>query len=160
LRVSSRSKKDRVMTKTRIFLTGLAALFVAELLATAIHGFVLAADYAPYYGTLLRGGDSPSWQLVFLTVAHAAYIGGLVWIYSRIPFAGARVTQGLRLGLLGWVVGQVPLWLVWFAEQPWPSSLVVKQLALELGSSLIVGVTIAALARRADPNSTAAPARA
>jgi len=136
------------MTKTRMFLTGLAALFVTELLAIAIHGFVLAADYAPYYGTLLRGGDSPSWQLSFLTVAHAAYIGGLVWIYARIPFAGARVTQGLKLGLLGWVVGQVPLWLVWFAEQPWPSSLVVKQLVLELVSALIVGVTIALIARR------------
>lgn len=32
-----------------------------------------------------------------------------------------------------------------------PSSLVLKQLALELGSSLIIDVTIAALARRADP---------
>jgi hypothetical protein len=139
------------MTKTRIFLTGLAALLVAELLASVIHGYVLAADYAPYYSTLLRGGESPAWQFSFLPVAHAAWVGGLVWIFLRVSFTGSRVVQGLKLGLLGWVVGQVPLWLLWFAEQPWPSSLVGKQLALELVSSLAVGVTIAVLARRAAP---------
>jgi hypothetical protein len=137
------------MTKTRIFLTGFAALVVAEVLASVIHGYVLAADYEPYYGALLRGGDSPGWQFSFLPVAHAAWVGGLVWIYLRVTFAGSRVVQGLKLGVLGWTVGQVPLWLVWFAEQPWPSTLVVKQLVLELASSLIVGVTIALLARRA-----------
>ena len=52
-------KGDETMTKTRIFLTGLAALFVAELLASIVHGYVLAADYAPYYGKLLRGGADP-----------------------------------------------------------------------------------------------------
>jgi hypothetical protein len=136
------------MTKTRIFLTGLAALVVAEVLASIIHGYVLAADYAPYYGTLLRGGDSPAWQFAFLPVAHAAWVGGLVWIFLRVSFAGSRAVQGLKLGFLGWVVGQVPIWLLWFAEQPWPDSLVVKQLALELVSALIVGVTIALIARR------------
>ena len=144
------------MSKTRIFLTAFAALFVAEVLAVVIHGYLLAADYAPYYGTLLRGGDSPAWQTLFLTVAHAAFISGLVWIYLRVPFAGSPVVRGLKLGLLGWVVGEVPLWLIWFAEQPWPNSLVGKQLVLELGSSLIVGITIAVLARGA----AAAPARA
>jgi hypothetical protein len=136
------------MTKTRIFLTGLAALFVAEVLASVIHGYVLAADYAPYYGTLLRGGQDPAWQFALLPVAHAAWVGGLVWVYLRVSFAGSRVVRGLKLGLLGWVVGQVPLWLIWFAEQPWSNSLVVKQLALELVSSLIVGATIALIARR------------
>ena len=136
------------MSKTRIFLTGLAALFVAELLATVVHGYVLAADYAPFYGTLLRGGDSPAWQFSFLPLAHAAWVGGLVWIFLHVSFTGTRIVQGLKLGLLGWVVGQVPLWLLWFAEQPWPNSLVGKQLALELASSLLVGATIALIARR------------
>jgi hypothetical protein len=139
------------MTKTRIFLTGFAALFVAELLATIIHGLVLGPDYAPYYGTLLRGGESPAWQFAFLPVAHLSFVGALVWIYLRLPLDGPLVVRGLKLGVLGWFVGQVPLWLVWFAEQPWPSALVVKQLVLELASTLIVGVTIAALARRPIP---------
>jgi hypothetical protein len=144
------------MSKTRIFLTGLAALFVAELLASIIHGYVLAADYAPYYGTLLRGGADPAWQFAFLPLAHLAWVGGLVWVYLRVTFTGSLVVQALKLGFLGWVIGQVPLWLLWFAEQPWPNGLVVKQLALELASSLLVGITIAACAGGADKRAAAA----
>jgi len=139
------------MTKTRIFLTGLAALLVAELLATLIHGVLLGPDYTPYYGTLLRGGESPAWQFAFLPVAHLSFVGALVWIYVRVPLDGSLLVRGLKLGLLGWLVGQVPLWLIWFAEQPWPGALVVKQLVLELVSTLLVGVTIAVLARRPTP---------
>ena len=139
------------MTKTRIFLTALAALIIAELLAALIHGFVLGPDYAPYYGTLLRGGDTPAWQFALLPVAHLSFVGALLWIYLRLPLEGSLVVRGLKLGILGWFVGQVPLWLVWFAEQPWPNTLVVKQLVLELASTLIVGVTIAWIARRPTP---------
>jgi hypothetical protein len=142
------------MTNARIFLTGFAALFVAELLATLVHGYVLAADYAPYYGTLLRGSQDPAWQFAFLPLAHLAWVGALVWTYVRVTFAGSRVVQGLKLGLFGWVIGQVPLWLIWFAEQPWPNGIVLKQLVLELISSLAVGVTIAACARRAGQRAT------
>jgi len=143
------------MTKMRIFLTGLAALFVAELLASVVHGYLLAADYAPYYGTLLRGGADPAWQFALLPLAHLAWVSGLIWVYLRVTLTGSRVIQGLKLGLLGWVIGQVPLWLLWFAEQPWPNGLVLKQLALELVSSLLVGVTIALCARGAGQRVTA-----
>ncbi len=56
-------------------------------------------------------------------------------------------------------MGQVPLWLSWYAEQPWPGLLVVRQLGLELLSSLIVGLTIAVVARR-PANATGSLARA
>src|SRR4029078_1290328 len=91
-------QEDETMTKTRIFLTGLAALFVAELLATLVHGFVLAADYEPYYGTLLRGGKDPAWQFAFLPFAHLAWVGGLVWVYLRVTFAGSGVAAGVKVG--------------------------------------------------------------
>jgi hypothetical protein len=56
------------------------------------------------------------------------------------------VARGLALGLIAWTLGQVPVWLLWYAQQPWPGSLVVKQLALELVSSILIGLTIAFVA--------------
>jgi hypothetical protein len=44
-------------------------------------------------------------------------------------------------------MGQLPVWLLWYAEQPWPGGLVLKQLGLELASSLAIGVTIAVVSR-------------
>ena len=135
------------MTTGRFALTTFAAFLVSQVLAAIVHGFILAADYGPYYGSLLRGIDGPAWQMLLLPVAHLAFIVGLVWVFARARLEGTPVLQGVKLGLVGWMMGQVPLWLLWYAEQPWPGSLVVKQLALELVSSLLIGVTIALVAR-------------
>src|SRR5262249_26056216 len=59
-----------VMTTGRMALTVFAAFFVQQILAIAIHGFILAADYAPYYGTLLRSMDTASWQMLLLPASH------------------------------------------------------------------------------------------
>jgi hypothetical protein len=135
------------MTNRRFAASVLAALVVAEMLAAIVHGFVLDADYEPYRGTLLRGGaGGPAWQMVFLPVAHLFFVCSLVWIYARLSLRGGVVRRGLVIGVLGWAIGQAPLWLLWYAEQPWPDSLVGKQLALELASSLLIGLTVAAVA--------------
>ena len=126
-----------------------AAFVVSQILATGLHGFVLASDYQPFEGTLLRGGGSdggPPWQMLFLPVAHLSYVIALVWVAGRLRLDGPLIIRGLVLGLVVWAMAQVPLWLIWYAEQPWPGALVVKQLLLELLSSLIIGFTVAAIA--------------
>jgi hypothetical protein len=135
------------MSYKRLAATTAAAFVVSQILAAAVHGFMLASDYAPYYGSLLRSVDAgPSWQMLFLPVAHLSFISALVWVYPRLQLAGSPAVQGLKLGVVAWMMGQAPLWLIWYAEQPWPGVLVAKQLGLELVSSLIVGLTIALLA--------------
>jgi hypothetical protein len=129
------------MTTKRIVLSGFAAFMVSEVLAVLVHGFILAADYEPYDGTLLRAG-ADAWQFIFLPVAHLSFICGLIWVYTRISLKGSAARQAVSLGFLAWLMGQVPLWLIWYAEQPWPGSLVVKQLGLELVSSILICFTI------------------
>ena len=140
------------MTTGRLAFTTFVAFIVSQVLAVAVHGFILAGDYGPYYGSLLRNMDGPAWQALFLPVAHLAFISALVWVYTRAGLEGSPAAQGLKLGFLGWLMGQAPLWLIWYAEQPWPGALLVKQLGLELVSSLIIGMTIAAVARRPQPS--------
>lgn len=135
------------MTTTRLVLSTVAAFLVSQVLAGLIHGFVLAADYGPYYGTLLRSMDSDTWQVLLLPVSHLSFICGLMWVYTHVEMRGSTGRKGVLLGFLAWIMGQVPLWLIWYAEQPWPGSLVVKQLGLELVSSMVIGLTIAMTAR-------------
>ena len=131
------------MTIKRSLGAGAAAFVVAQILAILILGFILAPDYKPFYGTLLRPMSTEGdWRMLLLPLTHLCSIGALVWIYPRLAIQGSKLTRGLKLGLLGYVAGQLPLWLLWYAEQPWPDSLVVKQLCLELISSLLIGVTI------------------
>jgi hypothetical protein len=122
-----------------------AAFVVSQIAAVAVHGFVLAADYEPFRGSLLRA--DAAWQMLLLPVAHLCFVIALVFVYPRLQLSGSLAVRGLKLGALGWLIGQVPLWLLWYAEQPWPGALVVKQLVLELVSTALIGLTIAAVAR-------------
>ena len=137
------------MSTARVALAVAAAFVAAQVLAVIIHGVILSADYEPFEGSLLRaaGGDQPPWQMVFLPVAHLAYVSTMVWLYARLHLAGSLVARGVMLGLAGWLMSQVPLWLIWYAQQPWPGLLLVKQLGLELIAMIVVGAVIAAVAR-------------
>lgn len=143
------------MTRARAAATIIVAFLVAQLFAVVIHGFILSADYEPFEGTLLRavGSGTPPWQMLFLPFVHLSLIAPLVWVYGRLGLSGSTAVRGLKLGVLAWAIGQVPVWLLWYAQQPWPGDLVLKQLALELGASLAIGVTIALVARVPRPAS-------
>jgi hypothetical protein len=127
-------------------LTCFLVFLLSQVLETAIHGFVLDADYAPYRGTLLRNGDDP-WPFLFLLLAHLSFVMAFVYLFARIAEPEAGVAQGLRFGFVAWLMTQVPLWTLWYAEQPWPGMLLAKQLALELVSMLVLGAATAALYR-------------
>jgi hypothetical protein len=136
------------MTFARTASTIVVAFLVSQALAIVVHGYLLAGDYKPYEGTLLRTvrAGQPPWQMLFLPVAHLSFILALVWVYAHLRLGGSPVVRGLALGAIGWTMGQVPLWLLWYAQQPWPGVLVAKQLGLELISSVIIGLAIALIA--------------
>jgi len=133
------------MTSKRLLLAILAVFVLAQMLGIVVHGFILSADYKPFYGTLLRPFEgSPSWHVAFLPVVHLAVAVGVVWLATLVTGA-APGARGLRIGLLAWLLGPVPMYLLWFAEQPWPGSLPAKQLPLELGATIALGLVAAKL---------------
>ena len=144
------------MTRARTASTVAAAFVVSQILAIAVHGFILAGDYGPFYGTLLRSQQEAPWRMLLLPLSHLAFISALVWVFTHVRLEGSSFARGLQIGALGWMMGQVPLWLLWYAEQPWPGDLVVKQLVLELLSSLVIGVTIAVVGTPYSSRSTVA----
>jgi hypothetical protein len=133
------------MTRARFAAAVAAAFVVSQIAAVLVHGYVLDADYAPFRGTLLRADAAAS--MLLLPVAHLCFVTALVWVYARIGLRGTPIARGVKLGVLGWCLGQAPLWMLWYAEQPWPGALVVKQLLLELASAILIGIAVAVVAR-------------
>jgi hypothetical protein len=139
------------MITKRLIWTVVAVFFVAQVFAIVIHGFILGSDYRPFYGSLLRPMDAaggPQWMVAFLPLAHLAMAIAFVALYSRWIRPGPEIPQGLRFGVLAWLFGPVPMYLLWFAEQPWPLSLTIKQLVLELFTMLVLGTLTAMLYRQ------------
>ena len=138
------------MTRRRFAGACAVVFLVQQVFEVAIHGFILGPDYEPFRGTLLRSmAAGPVWQAAFLPVAHLSFVIAFVWLYSRIVEPGPRLGQGLRFGVIAWMMTEVPMWLLWFAEEPWPGGLVIKQLGLELPSALVLGTLVAAMYRPA-----------
>ena len=143
------------MSTKRFIGSVLAVFLVAEVFAIVIHGFLLGPDYRPFYGTLLRplqtsaGAGGSAWMIAFLPLAHLAMAIAFVALYSRWvrPAPGEEIPQGLRFGVLAWLFGPVPMYLLWFAEQPWPFSLTLKQLGFELFTMHDLGTLTAMLYR-------------
>jgi hypothetical protein len=130
------------MTTRRFIGIVLAVFLIAQVFAIVIHGFILGAEYRPFYGTLLRPmdpGAGAAWMVLFLPLAHLAMAVAFVALFTRWIRPGPEIPQGLRFGVLAWLFGPVPMYLLWFAEQPWPLSLTLKQLVLDLFTMLVLG---------------------
>jgi hypothetical protein len=141
------------ISERRFLATCAVAFLLAQVFAVVIHGFILDADYEPFRGTLLRSMDTDvERRAMLLPVVHLSFVIAFIWIFSRASLPGTWLRLGLIFGLVAWLMAhgswlmaQVPLWLLWYAEQPWPGRLVIKQLGLELVATLTLGAVVAAL---------------
>jgi hypothetical protein len=149
--VGSTTRGTSEISRWRVAAAGVAVFILSQVGAVVVHGFLLASDYAPYYGTLLRGapGGEPSWQFVLLPVVHLSFTIGLVWLFCVARADDDRWTaRALKLGVMAWLIGPGPMFLLWYAQQPWPGALAVKQVGYELVIALILALTTGAILRR------------
>jgi hypothetical protein len=150
--------------KGRIALAGGAVFLLANVGAVLVHGFLLANDYAPFYGTLLRGDSGadgqPAWQFVFLPVVHLSFSVGLIWLFLVARADEARwVSRALKLGVMSYLMGAGPLFLLWYSEQPWPGALAAKQLGYELVIAIVLALTAGAILRPTASRTAGSPRR-
>ena len=134
----------------RFWICGIVVGMAALVLDFFIHGLILRTDYAALVPAgLVRGPDDASGYLPWLVVAHAAIGFGLTALYRHFhaaPTSDAR--QGLRFGLLMALAATFPGYLVYYAVQPWPGSLVAKQIVLSTLAMLLLGLLLAWLQPR------------
>ena len=56
--------------------------------------------------------------------------------------------QGLRYGVAIWVIATVSYYMIYYAVQPWPATVVAAQIGLELVSTLLLSVVLAGMCRK------------
>ncbi len=128
------------------FLISVVGLFVVSmLLGGAVHGGFLAADYAKL-GAMFRPEAQQGSYFGFMILAHV-FIGiGVTWAYRGGREKGKpHWEQGLRFGAGLAVLITIPNYMIYYAVQPMPADLVVKQILLDTVSMLLLGVAAAYL---------------
>jgi hypothetical protein len=129
----------------RLVLT-IAVIFVlSSVFGNIIHALLLHFDYAALPQVFRRPVDVDMRLVLF---SYIAFSVGSVWLYSHgvedLPWLG----QGIRFGIAMWLVTSLPWYLMAYATQPLPESLLWKQLGYEFVSKLLLGIVTAAMVRK------------
>jgi hypothetical protein len=127
----------------RKFVVGWVVLFVAWFLGDfLVHAVLLKADYMLLPALFRTASDSQGY-FPFMMLAHLIMAGAFVWIYARGVEPKPWVAQGARFGLAAALLSVVPNYLVYYAIEPLPGSLVVRQIVYSGILLVLLGVIVA-----------------
>ena len=126
------------------FVISVVVLFILSLgLGFVVHAMVLKDDYAKL-PNLMRTEADGARHFPAMLLAHAFIAVGVTAIYRRGREPGKGwVGQGLRFGLWFAVASTIPIYLIYYAVQPMPLTLVEKQLIFDTICIVILGIAAA-----------------
>lgn len=137
----------------KFWFAGVAGFLVSFICGFVAHGILLHADYARLPNLMRTESDAMNY-LPFMLLSHLIKGFAFAWIYRQGISAGVPwLTQGVRFGIAAALLIAVPLYLVYYAVQPIPGMLVVKQIVLDSISLVLMGIVVAFINK---PNVTAA----
>ncbi len=73
--------------------------------------------------------------------------GAFAWIYARGKEAKPWLAQGVRYGIAAALLGVIPGYLIYYAVQPLPGEMVVKQVIFSGILLIVLGIIVAWLYR-------------
>jgi hypothetical protein len=131
------------------FFVAWAVIFVAWMIGSfVVHATLLEADYAKLANMFRQGADAER-QFPFMLLAHVILAGAFVWIYTRGAEAKPWLSQGARFGVAIALLTVVPSYTIYYAVQPMPGMLVIKQIVFDGLLIVILGAAVAFLYRAA-----------
>ena len=134
----------------RFWICALVVAIAAMVLDVLIHGVLLRNDYAALAATgFVRGPEAGARFLPWMLLAHACIGFALTALYRAFhPRPTSDIRQGLRFGALAALVATIPGYLIYYAVQPWPGGVVVKQVVFSTVAMLLLGLLLAWLQPR------------
>ena len=129
----------------RFWVCGLLLSIAALLLDFLVHGALLKGDYDALVARgLMRAPDDAQRYLPYMLAAHLLIGYGLTWLYRQgVDRARPNLGQGLRFGAAIALVATIPGYLIYYAVQPLPATLVHKQLLCGTAATLLLGLLLA-----------------
>jgi hypothetical protein len=128
------------------FLISWVVIFVAWMAGSfVVHGLLLGADYASAEPNMMRPEAEQQAMFHWMLIAHIMLAGAFVWIYDRGNEMKPWLQQGVRFGIAVALLAIVPVYLIYYAVQPTPGMLVVKQIVFDSTLIVILGIIVAFL---------------
>lgn len=127
----------------RKFWISVVVMFVVSmLLGFAVHGGLLAGDYARL-PNLMRSQESAGAMFGWMLLAHVFIAVGFTWVYVRGREDKPWLAQGIRFGIAVAVLATIPTYLIYYAVMPFPSDLVAQQVVFDTLAMILMGIAVA-----------------
>jgi hypothetical protein len=109
-----------------------------------VHEILLKSDY-DQVRQLFRTEEDGKAHFIYLVLGQLIFSIGFVWVYNKGKEAKPFFEQGIRYGIAIAVLTSIPMFLIYYAIQPLPGMLVVKQIIFDSIGVIIRGIVVAAL---------------
>ncbi len=135
----------------KFILAAIAAFLISFVYSFIAHGMLLHTDYGQF-PALFRPDSEAMAFLPYLMLSHAVKGFAFAYVYRQGATAGVPwLTQGIRFGIIAALLITIPFYLVYFAVQPLPAVLVVKQMALDTIGTFLLALAVAYILRATPP---------
>lgn len=134
------------MNKT-FFLSWLVIFVLWMMGSFVIHGMLLHGDYTAL-PQLFRSEEDSAQYFHWMLLAHVMLAGAFSWIYRQGIRRHGWLGQGIRFGIAIALMGVVPTYTIYYAVQPMPGAIVIKQIVFDGGLVVLLGVAVAFLHRK------------
>lgn len=122
---------------------------VAFVFGFVVHGLLLGNDYKAMQHLYRTPQESQNY-FHFMLLAHVLFGFAFTWIYRQGVAAGkAALGQGIRFGIAIALLMTIPTYIIYYAVQPLPGAMVVKQIVFDTIAVVLLGVIVALLNRPA-----------
>ena len=81
-------------------------------------------------------------------MVHLSFAIGLIWLFRVARDDDRWAARAFKLGVMAYLIGPAPMFLLWFAEQPWPGTITVKQLVYEFVIAIVLALAAGAILSR------------
>jgi hypothetical protein len=127
----------------KFLLAAIAAFLISFVWGFLVHGILLHGDYAQL-PNLFRPDAEAMGYLPYMMLSHAVKGFAFAWVYRQGISPGVPwLSQGIRFGIIASLLITIPFYLVYFAVQPMPATLVVKQMALDTVGTMLMALAVA-----------------
>lgn len=128
------------------FIISVVVLFVLSLgLGFVVHATLLFDQYSLLPGLYRTQADSENY-FSYMLAAHLLIAIGLTWIYRMGHEAGKPwLAQGVKFGIAVAVLSTIPMYLIYYAVQNTPQSLMFGQIMYDTPAIIIMGIATALL---------------
>ena len=132
----------------RFLISWIVLTIATFFLGFIVHGLLLSHHYAELVPDMFRSPEDSMKVFHFMILSDILIGFGLTWIYRKgVETDKPVLGQGTRFGLAVAALAVIPRYLIYYAVQPLPEDLVVKQIIFDTIAFVVLGILAAFLNR-------------